>query len=76
MDIGIGNNGNWQHSYRSAALRRKKRAEEGEAGTALVPLGSRGNVAGLAHGRALIGVADRTHERSVEAVATALADGA
>ena len=26
MDIGIGNNGNWQHSYRSAALRRKKRA--------------------------------------------------
>ena len=27
--------------YRSAALRRKKRAEEDEAGTALVPLGSR-----------------------------------
>ena len=33
--------------YRSAALRRKKRAEEDEAGTALAPLGSRGNVAGL-----------------------------
>ena len=34
--------------YRSAILRRKKREEEDEAGTALVPLGSRGNVAGLA----------------------------
>ena len=33
--------------YRSAALRRKKRADEDEAGTALVPEGSRGNVAGL-----------------------------
>ena len=32
---------------RSAALRRKKRTDEDEAGTALVPLGSRGNVAGL-----------------------------
>ena len=33
--------------YRSAALRRKKRADEDEAGTALVPEGSRGNVAWL-----------------------------
>jgi hypothetical protein len=33
--------------YRSAALRRKKREDEDEAGTALVPEGSRGNVAWL-----------------------------
>ena len=33
--------------YRSAALRRKKRVDEDEAGTALVPDGARGNVAGF-----------------------------
>ena len=42
----------WQHFHRSAALRRKKR--EDEAGTALVPEGSRGNVAGLAPARSSV----------------------
>lgn len=68
MDIGIGNNGCWQHFYRSAALRRKKRAED-EAGMALAPLGARGSVAGLAPVRALIGKSsDWTNRPTVVAV--------
>ena len=35
-------------------MRRKKRAVEDEAGTALVPPGSRGNVAGLAPARSSV----------------------
>ena len=46
--------------YRSAAWRRKKRAVEDEAGTALVPLGSRGNVAGLAPARSSVARRERS----------------
>ena len=52
--------------YRSAALRRKKRTVEDEAGTALVPEGARGNVAGLAPARSSVA----RREKSKSAVFT------